>query len=159
MGSHGHAGTGRLGRSADARGALWARVWLGGFAAVAVLYPLRPEGLISLVSLSVIAGSMGTALFKILHDRVLQLARTARLGAALAANESMLRDIHKTAQEGAASVRTSNFEATQSPAAESAGGAGTLSLIASMAAAGVRTSEGALTATHTRTNDADLRQA
>ena len=82
------------------RGALWARVWLGGFAAVAVLYPLRPEGLISLVSLSVIAGSMGTALFKILHDRVLQLARTARLGAALAANESMLRDIHKTAQGG-----------------------------------------------------------
>ena len=129
-------------------GGFWPRVLLGGFAAVAVLYPLKPEELIGLIGLSLIAGSMGTALFKTLQERVKELAKTARLASALAANELVLRDIHRLAQEGTASAKASGPETLQiSPAKSEGGGVVTLSIIASLAEAGLRSSQGALMAT------------
>jgi hypothetical protein len=120
----------------------WFRVLLGGFAAVAVLYPLRPDGLIGLIGLSVIAGSMGAALFKALQERVLLLARTARLSAAVEADRAMFRDIRQQAREGATQAAAALQDDRQPPAA----GAVKLSVIAGLAEAGLRVSEGAVTA-------------
>lgn len=125
------------------KGGFWPRVLLGGFAAVAALYPLRPEGLIGLLGLSLLTGSMGTALFKVLQERVLQLAKTAQLAADLAAKQAALANISQISQEGAARALAPAAEGVTTATAESVvSDAVTLSVIAGVAEAALRSSGG-----------------
>jgi len=58
---------------------IFARIIVGGMAAVTVYWALPPEQGIKLVAVSLIVGSAGTAVFRALQDRVIAALKTAKL--------------------------------------------------------------------------------
>jgi hypothetical protein len=78
---------------------LFSRVFLGGMAAIAVLYLVTPDGLIKLVSLSILAGSMGSTLFVTLQDRVKKATEVAHLTSTLNNTRTVFQSIAQKTQE------------------------------------------------------------
>jgi hypothetical protein len=52
---------------------IWARIIIGGLAALAALLVLQPDSTFALLATAVVAGSAGTSVFRSLQDRVLAL--------------------------------------------------------------------------------------
>jgi hypothetical protein len=112
-----------------------ARVFIGGLAAVAVLFIANPDSGIRFLAISVIAGSTGMALFQTAQARMQAAASTMRLATA----SEVLADIHARADDSHSQVMSvASTAADPNSAAQHLKTAAMLQDIRALAKAGLR---------------------
>lgn len=93
---------------------IWARVLIGGVAAVITLTIFTPDNLLQLLGVAAVAGSAGTSVFRTIQDRL--LATLAQRDAALARAQTAALTAKVAEAEQAVGVLKTTLEATASSA-------------------------------------------